>query len=90
MNHLITLRFLTQWLVFFFVSMMLILLADMYLGLVYDSYDKFIPHVISVSVEAGEVLHPLSNNDFGLLQFYMLFQRHAQTIDVFSWGKVFF
>ncbi len=87
---MITLRFLTRWLVFFFVSMMLVLLADMYLGLVYDAYEKIIPHVISVSVEAGEVLHLLSNNDFGLLQFYMLFQRHAQTIDVFSWGKVFF
>lgn len=66
----------------------MILISEQFFGLFYDSYEKIIPHVISVSIQANEILHPLSNNDFGLLQFYMLLQRWLPSTDVFSWGKV--
>lgn len=69
---------------------MLVICVEWHWGIFYDSYEKIIPHVISTSVKARQILHPLSNNDFGLLQIYMLIQRQLPAIDVFSCGKVFF
>jgi len=74
----------------FFTAIALVCSISWTFGNYYDTYEKFFPYIVYLSVYTGQVLDALSNNDFLLIQMYMAIQQFVPDADVFSFGKTTF